>query len=124
MASSSVPHTSAKSAVWLIGSGLALILAAQVFERVPVASAIAVIAWGALQMLRDRGAGSMTIAMNFVIYAMLVAFTIASRTHAAVIVRNETVTLALLTDQALAITLLVALLISSCGNESAEDADI
>lgn len=108
---------------WLIGGGLTLIAAAQLTERVPVASAIALIAWGVMQMLQARSAGSLTMAVNFVVYAMLVALAIASQLHATIVVHNEKVTLPLLLDLALAITLLAALLISTCGSETTEDAE-
>ena len=122
MASSSPRHSSDRSAALLIGCGLSLIVLAQLFDGVPVAAAIAVIAWGALQLLQSRDAGSLAVAVNFVIYAMLVAGAIGSQTHATMTINGGKMTLPVLMDQALAITLLVALLFSSCGSEATEDA--
>lgn len=115
-------QSSERSAAWLIGGGLVLIAAAQFFERVPLASAIAMIAWGVLQLLQAKGAAALTVAIHFVVYTMLIAFTIASQSHAALTAHEGKMTLPLLLDQALAITLLVGLLLNSCGSEATEDA--
>ena len=121
MRSSCSPHTSEKISVLLVGGGLLWIAAAQMIEDVPVAAAIAVIALGILQHLQAKESGSMLVAVNFVVYAALVALAVASQTHATLSTPGANVGLPLLVDHALAITLLVAVLIGISGSEESAD---
>lgn len=62
----------------LIGSGLAIVLAAQLWPAIPLAAAIALIGLGATLTLK-RHHNELLLALNFAIYASLVALAITAQ---------------------------------------------
>ena len=63
----------------LIGTGLAIVLAAQFLPAIPLATAIALIGIGATLTLERNHHGELLLALNFVIYAALVALAITAQ---------------------------------------------
>ncbi len=105
---SSLPST--RLGAGLITGGLSVMMLAQLVESIPIASAMAIVAWGAIQLADSRDNGGPLIAVNVTIYVALVGFAIASQTHSAQS-QDGGVGLMLLADHALAIVLLVALVL-------------
>ena len=72
--------------VLLIGVGLAVVLLAQVWPVVPIATALMVVGSGAtLTLLARQGTGAGWLAwLNLAVYAMLGCFAIGAQAHAAV----------------------------------------
>jgi hypothetical protein len=57
----------------LIGIGLAVVLAAQLFSCIPIAAAMALIGWGSILVLKDRHQHEVLLALNLVTYLSIVA---------------------------------------------------
>lgn len=110
MASSLSSLPSNRVAAGLISGGLAVMFLAQLVEGIPIAAAMAVVAWGAVQLAGARPNGGPLAAVNVAIYVALVGFAIASQLHATQN-RGGEVGLLTLADHALAIVLLVALVL-------------
>ena len=110
MASSLSSSPSSRLAAGLIASGLGVMLLAQYVGGVPIASALAVVAWGAVQLASSRPNRRALVAVNTAIYVSLVGFAIASQTHAAQS-QHDSMGLLTLADHALAIVLLVGLVL-------------
>lgn len=62
----------------LIGVGLAVVLASHLFSGVPIAAAMALIAWGSMLTLRERHMHEVVLVLNFAMYAGIVALAIAT----------------------------------------------
>ena len=60
----------------LIGSGLAIVLAAQLWPSIPLAAAIAVIGWGATLTLNRHHHNEPLLALNLVVYFSLAGLAI------------------------------------------------
>ena len=110
------------AAVW-IGAGLAVLLLAQVIDAIPIATAMSLVAWGAVLLAMARSAGGRLAVANLAIYVLLVGFAIASQTHAAQDGSDGYVSLLLLTDHALAIVLLIGLSIQTFSHTVARLSD-
>jgi hypothetical protein len=74
----------------LLGVGLAVVLASQVFAAIPIAAAIALIGWGSMLTLRERHTHELVLILNFAMYAGIVALAIAAQFN----LRYDVVTLA------------------------------
>lgn len=83
-----------------IGVGLAVVLAAQIWSAIPLATAIAVIGLGATLTLAERRQRQLLLHLNLLIYTALVSLAIAAQLHARVNV-------ATLCDAASAVALLL-----------------
>jgi hypothetical protein len=103
MFSSAWWHDSQCRGAALIGAGLACVVVAQFTSS--VAAAIALIGWGALQTVRTE---SLALA-NFLVYGVLVSFTIASQTHAAQNSASGQLSLLTTADHVAAVLLLAGL---------------
>jgi hypothetical protein len=73
----------------LIGIGLAVVLASRLFAGIPIAAAMALIAWGSMLTLRERHMHEMVLVLNFTMYAGIVALAIAAQLD----LRHDAVTL-------------------------------
>ena len=89
----------------LIGVGLVIVLAAQFSVSMPVATAMALIGWGALLTVHAEALEL----VNLVIYGVLVSFTIASQTHAAQNSASGQLSLLTTADHVAAVLLLAGL---------------
>jgi hypothetical protein len=99
-----MPRSFASTAVtnhgpMLIGVGLAVVLAAQLFVGIPIAAAMALIAWGSMLTLRERHMNEVVLVLNFAMYAGIVALGIAAQLN----LRYDSVTLC---DSVLALAIL------------------
>jgi hypothetical protein len=72
-----------------IGIGLAVVLAAQLISAIPVAASIALIGMGSMLTLRERHMHELALALNFAIYAGIVALAISAQLN----LRYDVVTL-------------------------------
>jgi hypothetical protein len=63
----------------LLGIGLTVVLAAQLFAGIPIAAAIALIGWGSMLALRERGMHELVLILNFTMYAAVVTLDIAAQ---------------------------------------------
>ena len=57
----------------LIGVGLAVVLASQLFAGIPIAAAMGIIAWGSMLTLRARHKNEILISLNLVAYLSIIA---------------------------------------------------
>jgi hypothetical protein len=73
MPRSFVSSTATNHGPTFIGTGLAVVLAAHVFAGVPIAAAIALIAWGSMLTLKARQQHEVLIALNLATYLSIVA---------------------------------------------------
>jgi hypothetical protein len=89
MPRSFVSSTATHHGPTLIGVGLSLVLAAQVFGGIPVAAAIALIGWGSMLTLRERHMHELVLILNFAMYAGIVALAISAQLN----LRYDVVTL-------------------------------
>jgi hypothetical protein len=99
MPRSFVSFTATNHGPTLIGVGLAAILASQLFAGIPIAAAMALIAWGSMLTLRERHMHELVFILNFAMYAGIVALAIAAQLN----LRYDAVTLC---DAILALTIL------------------
>jgi hypothetical protein len=74
----------------LLGIGLAVVLAAQLFAGIPIAAAITLIGWGSMLTLRERHMHELVLVLNFATYAGVVALAIAAQLN----LRYDVMTLA------------------------------
>jgi len=92
----------------LIGFGLVIVLAAQIFPAIPIASAMMLIGWGATLIL---GSGSLRsqllLVINLLIYATLICFAISAQSHAALNGPSRRIDLLLWADHGAALLLLL-----------------
>ena len=109
MLNCALPRDSEKRGAALIGVGLIIVAVAQWKAGAPVATAIALIAGGVLLTTLARTDGNLLSLLNLGVYGLLVGFTIASQTHAALHGETYRVSLLLLADHVIAIVLLVGL---------------
>ena len=86
-----------------------MVIVAQLVGGLPVAVAMALIAWGVLLTLLMQPLSQKLALLNLVVYAVLVGFTIASQAHAAQQGVHGRLNLLTLVDHLLAVALLVAL---------------
>ena len=108
------------AATW-IGLGLAVLVSAQVAEGVPIATAMAMVAWGAVQLAMAKNGAKLAV-VNLAIYVLIVGFAIASQTDLAQ--RSESgMGLKTLCDHALAMVLLVGLSINTLSRTVAQLSD-
>gem|GEM_PF-6235133 len=109
MLNCALPRDSEKRGAALIGVGLIIVAVAPWKADVPVATAIALIAGGVVLTTLARTNGDLLSLLNLGVYGLLVGFTIASQTHAALHGETYRVSLLLLADHVIAIVLLVGL---------------
>ena len=77
-------QNSQPTGLMLIGLGLGIVLATQIFPAIPVAAAMMLIGWGATQILATgNGRSQLLLFANLVIYATLGCFAIAAQSHTA-----------------------------------------
>ncbi len=96
----------------LIGIGLTVILAAQIWPLVPIAAALALIGWGAtLSLLENLNVyrREYLAVLNLVVYVLLVGLAIGAQTHAAQASATAKLNPLLWTDHVLATILLASL---------------
>jgi hypothetical protein len=63
----------------LVGVGLAVVLASQLFAGIPIAAAMALIGLGSMLTLRERHMHELVLVLNFAMYAGIVALAIAAQ---------------------------------------------
>jgi hypothetical protein len=102
---------SSKRGAALIVVGLAVVVVAQFEAGVPIAAAIVLVGWGALDNIASRPRSGGLALLNLPVYGCLGSFAIASQTHAALGSNVDRLSLLLMVDHALAIVLLVGLTI-------------
>jgi hypothetical protein len=100
MPRSFVSSTATHHGPTLIGVGLAVVLAAQMFAAIPIAAAIALIGWGSMLTLRERHMHELVLILNFAMYAGVVTVAISAQLN----MRYDVMTLC---DSAAAILVLV-----------------
>ena len=122
MASSLSSQTGRKSAALWIAAGLAILLAAQMVEGIPVATSMSLVAWGAVRLAMARPHGGKLAVVNLAIYVLLVGFAIASQLHS-VQHSEKRMSLLMLADHALAIVLLIGLAVDTLSRTVAQLSD-